>query len=107
MTSKSAELCLALRHHSKHRVGRVPFCRIRVNKHHWVCLLLVLCIVGSEAGASETILPRISRVAATQSPAVEAATAARELAAQGQFQQAIELTRHALKLAEQEFGPEH
>jgi hypothetical protein len=30
ITSKSAELCLALRHRGEHHVQRVPFCRIGV-----------------------------------------------------------------------------
>ena len=77
------------------------------NKHTWVCLLVVLCIAGSEAEASAFILPGISRVAATQSPALEIAKAARALAGEGQFEQAIPLSRHALNLAEQEFGAEH
>jgi CHAT domain-containing protein len=77
------------------------------NKHIWVCLLVNLCIAGSETGASAFILPRISRIAATQSPALETAKTARALASKGQFQEAIELSRQALKVAEQEFGPEH
>jgi len=77
------------------------------NKHTWLCLLLALCIAGNEAWASPFILSGISRVAATQSPALETAKAARALAGKGQFQQAIALSRQALKFAEQEFGPEH
>ena len=77
------------------------------NKHTWVCLLVVLCIAGSEAEASAFILPGISRVAATQSPALETAKAARALAGKGQFQQALPLSRQALNLAEQEFGAKH
>ena len=78
-----------------------------VNKRTWVYLLVVLCIAGSEAGASAFILPGISRVAATQSPALETAKTARALASKGQLQQALALSRQALKLAEQEFGPKH
>jgi tetratricopeptide (TPR) repeat protein len=77
------------------------------NKRAWVYLLPVLCIAGGEAGASGPILPWISRVAAKQSSALETATTARALAGKGQFEQAIALSRQALKLAEQEFGPEH
>jgi tetratricopeptide (TPR) repeat protein len=77
------------------------------NKHIWVCLLVVLSIAGSEAVASAFIFPGISRVAATQSSALETAKTARALASKGQFQQALALSRQALKLAEQEFGPKH
>jgi CHAT domain-containing protein len=79
------------------------------NKHTWtrVCLLVALCIAGSEAAASATILPRISRVATKQSSALEIAKTARALAGKGQFEQAIALSQQALMLAEQEFGPEH
>ena len=78
-----------------------------VNKRTWIYLFAVLWIAGSEAGGSETIPPWISRVAATQSPALETAKTARALASKGQLQEALALSRQALKLAEQEFGPEH
>src|SRR5947209_1346833 len=77
------------------------------NNHTWVYLLVLLCIAGSEAGAVAFILPGISRVAATQSSVLETAKAARALASKGQFQQALALSRQALKLAEHEFGPKH
>ena len=77
------------------------------NKHICACLLVVLCIAEREAGASASILPGVSRVAATQSSALETAKTARALASKGQIQQALALSRQALKLAEQEFGPKH
>lgn len=77
------------------------------NKLTWVCILIVTCISGGGARASETILARISQVATNQSAALEAAKEARKLAGNRQFEEAIPLSRQALRLAEEEFGPEH
>jgi CHAT domain-containing protein/Tfp pilus assembly protein PilF len=80
--------------------------RLIVKNRTWLSLFVVLWLAGSEAGAAAFNLPGISRVAAKQSSAVEIAEKARELAGKRQFEQAIQLSQQALKVAEQQFGPE-
>ena len=63
--------------------------RVAANKHTRVCLLIGLCIAGSEAGAAAFSPPAIWRASAAQSSALETAKAARALASKGQFQGVI------------------
>jgi len=63
--------------------------------------------MGIFLGALAAVWPSLPGAADARSEALELSQEARELAAQGQFDQAITKAEHALRLLSEAYGPEH